>query len=331
MPPTSSCRPASGGRCRRRAPGRDAGHQPGGPTHRPPGPGWPGGSTCPCRCATPADWRPRCGPVSRSSRTPSVIDPAPGPVVASRPAAVGPLRQRCLALDDVDLDLPPGRSTAVMGETAPGKSTLLRHLVGLRRPGAGIGDRGRPAARRQLRPPRPSASSALVPQDPASLLSCARRWPASAGEADHDAELPPGPPGRSWSGSCPAWTTSRIPATCPKGSVWRWPWPSCSPRRRRSCSSTSPPAASTTRPRPGSTPSCGAWPPTGTAWSSPPTTSSWWPRPPTGSSCSPTGSSSATARPARSLSLAGPGAPGGPDPGAGRVAHGGRSGTAALA
>ena len=43
-----------------------------------------------------------------------------------------------LVLDDVSLDLSPGRTTAVLGESGCGKTTLLHHVNGLLRPDQGV-------------------------------------------------------------------------------------------------------------------------------------------------------------------------------------------------
>ena len=49
-----------------------------------------------------------------------------------------------LALHDINIDIPAGNYTAIIGHTGSGKSTLLQHLNGLLRPTKGevqIGDR----------------------------------------------------------------------------------------------------------------------------------------------------------------------------------------------
>ncbi len=97
---------------------------------------------------------------------------------------------KLLALDDVDLDLFAGEVTAIMGRNGAGKSTLLRHLVGLRPPQQGtVIVAGRKPS--SLRPTEATGVVGLVPQDPASLLS-ADTVAAECADADGDAKLPAG-------------------------------------------------------------------------------------------------------------------------------------------
>ncbi len=67
----------------------------------------------------------------------SVADPAIRFVGVSK--AFGDL----VVLDDVSLDIPRGRTTAIIGPSGTGKSVLLKHIVGLLQPDAGsvwVGD-----------------------------------------------------------------------------------------------------------------------------------------------------------------------------------------------
>jgi len=84
----------------------------------------------------------------------AVMTPSRAPIaaVASRPLAAqaigvskeyGAGATRVLALDSVDLDIPPARFTAIMGPSGSGKSTLLYCMAGLEHLSAGhvlIGD-----------------------------------------------------------------------------------------------------------------------------------------------------------------------------------------------
>jgi putative ABC transport system ATP-binding protein len=70
--------------------------------------------------------------------------PAPGPapaVAAARAVALtkvyGAGDQRVVALDSVDVTIPAGRMTAVMGPSGSGKSTLMHCLAGLDEPTSG--------------------------------------------------------------------------------------------------------------------------------------------------------------------------------------------------
>jgi osmoprotectant transport system ATP-binding protein len=65
----------------------------------------------------------------------------PDPTAKSRSAAelrnVSLCRGDVLALDRVSLDLPIGRTTAVLGASGSGKSTLVQLIIGLLRPDSG--------------------------------------------------------------------------------------------------------------------------------------------------------------------------------------------------
>ena len=76
-----------------------------------------------------------------TSARPSLPPPSPAPEAAaaarglSRTYGSGPTAVH--ALHEVDLDLPRGRFTAVMGRSGSGKSTLMHCLAGLDQPSAG--------------------------------------------------------------------------------------------------------------------------------------------------------------------------------------------------
>ncbi|MBX9398577.1 ATP-binding cassette domain-containing protein [Streptomyces sp. TRM72054] len=87
---------------------------------------------------------PEASEVTAARPRPPVPSPQPPPM-PTRPAAPPTLRARALharyggftALDGVDLDLPPGRVTAVVGPNGAGKSTLFHCLAGTLRPARG--------------------------------------------------------------------------------------------------------------------------------------------------------------------------------------------------
>ncbi|MBW3659958.1 MAG: ABC transporter ATP-binding protein, partial [Actinobacteria bacterium] len=120
---------------------------------------------------------------------PPVAGRLPGGVVAAAEGLtvrLGPV----LAVRDVDLAIPAGTITALMGRNGAGKSTLLRTFVGLHQPFAGsvrLGDRD-PAT---LRPAELVRRAGLVPQEPADLLY-ADTVGAECARADADGDLVPG-------------------------------------------------------------------------------------------------------------------------------------------
>ncbi len=93
------------------------------------------------------------------------------------------------ALDDVSLELPDGRFTAIMGPSGSGKSTLMHCLAGLDRPDLGPGVRRRRGAGLALRqgadPPAPGAARLRLP-----VLQPASRPSTRGGE--HRASAAPG-------------------------------------------------------------------------------------------------------------------------------------------
>jgi ABC-type glutathione transport system ATPase component len=79
-----------------------------------------------------------------------------------------------VAVDDVSLRLPPGRSLAIVGESGSGKTTIARMIVGLEHPTSGIitacgHDRSRPARSTRDRRRR-GREVQIVFQDPYSSL-----------------------------------------------------------------------------------------------------------------------------------------------------------------
>jgi microcin C transport system ATP-binding protein len=87
------------------------------------------------------------------------------------PLGLGSTRRRLLA--DVDLELMPGETLAVMGPSGSGKSTLAAALVGLLQPQAGrilLDGRDLVEARRLSRAPVAGRELQLVPQDHAGSL-----------------------------------------------------------------------------------------------------------------------------------------------------------------
>ncbi|MGW7042993.1 ABC transporter permease subunit [Streptomyces avermitilis] len=91
--------------------------------------------------------RPAAGQGAGASRSPRPRSRNAPRAAAPRPSPVAPhtLRARhlhaaygdCTALDGVDLELPPGRVTAVVGPNGAGKSTLFHCLAGTLRPARG--------------------------------------------------------------------------------------------------------------------------------------------------------------------------------------------------
>ncbi|WP_128255347.1 ABC transporter ATP-binding protein [Falsirhodobacter deserti] len=83
-----------------------------------------------------------------------------------------PLRRRRIVLHDIDLDLARGERVGLVGASGSGKTSLLRCLLALDRPDAGLitcnGRRIRPAPVRALRDFRRAVQ--YIPQDPAASL-----------------------------------------------------------------------------------------------------------------------------------------------------------------
>lgn len=80
-------------------------------------------------------------PTTTAAGTLGVVPPPEGPAPDAEPAArVRGLRKtfgRVVAVDGVDLDLPPGAIVGMLGPNGSGKTTLIRMLLGLTRPTAG--------------------------------------------------------------------------------------------------------------------------------------------------------------------------------------------------
>ena len=107
--------------------------------------------------------------------------------------------------------------------------------------GAGPGRRCAPAALRAARRAGAAGARPTCSTPTRSARECARRRPRRRGAA----------PGTTPRAARPARPRRRrrprTRATCPRASGSPWPWPSCWPRARRCCCSTSRPAAWTTR------------------------------------------------------------------------------------
>ncbi len=166
------------------------------------------------------------------------------------------------ALDEVSVDLPAGRITAIMGPSGSGKSTLMHCLAGLDTPTAGPGARRRRRARRLSRQ-GPDAPAARAPRLRVPGVQPAAD-PRRAGEHHAAADprrprrrprlarrrrrrrRPPRPPARTARRSCRAASSSASPSPAPSSAG------------RRSSSPTSPPATSIPGPAPRSWRSCAA-------------------------------------------------------------------------
>ena len=152
-------------------------------------------------------------------------------------------------LSGVDLEVPSGSFTAILGSSGSGKTTLLRIIAGFERPDAGVVRLGPrvvddadhrfvPCERRRI---------GYVPQEGALFphLNVGRNvafgLAREVGTARGSASC------WSWSG-CPAWPGA-IPINSPGASNSGSPWPGPSPPALRSSSSTSR--------SPPSTPRCG--------------------------------------------------------------------------
>jgi len=95
-----------------------------------------------------------------------------------------------IALRDVTLSIAAGEVVALMGRNGAGKTTILRTLAGVERPGLGaVTISGRSPA--ELAPRVAVRLVGLVPQDPADLLY-ADTVAAECAAADHDAGAAPG-------------------------------------------------------------------------------------------------------------------------------------------
>ncbi|MFE9997966.1 ABC transporter permease subunit [Streptomyces avermitilis] len=130
-------RPAEGGPVERPAEGGPV-ERPG-PTSRPDADGVagvPGAVSRPAAGQGPGASR---GPRPRSQNAPRAAAPRPSPVAPHtlRARRLHAAYGGCTALDGVDLELPPGRVTAVVGPNGAGKSTLFHCLAGTLRPARG--------------------------------------------------------------------------------------------------------------------------------------------------------------------------------------------------
>ena len=144
------------------------------------------------------------GSARASARRIGAILDAPDPVAdppAPRPLPAAPVHVRLsgvqvryepdgpLALDGLDLDLPPGRRVALIGPSGAGKSTVAAVLLRFRDPVGGQRHPGRGRPGQLRRRTRSGPSSAGVPRIrtssmPASVTTCG--WPG------------PAPPTTSW-------------------------------------------------------------------------------------------------------------------------------------
>ena len=97
------------------------------------------------------------------------VDPETGPVGSWGVRELVVRYGHHVALDGVDLEVPAGSVTAVVGADGAGKSSLLRALAGAVRPAAGddkvVGGVVKPAQGRRL--PQPARTDARGPSTPA--------------------------------------------------------------------------------------------------------------------------------------------------------------------